>query len=163
MLMRGRITPNNWGTTHSSLFWQCLGTVLATLGVSFSLQIGGLRFSWIWLVILDTFDFNRFTLCPWVMSFFQKLSPAPFLPVSCLTVKASVYNAGNLGSIPGSGRFPGDGNGNPFPYSCLENPMDRGAWCPWGHKESDTIEQLSTVLYTQLLSKWLVYPLLVTN
>ena len=57
----------------------------------------------------------------------------------------------------------GGGRGNPLQYSCVENPMDRGAWCPWGHKESDTIEQLSTVLYTQLLSKWLVYPLLVTN
>ena len=48
--------------------------------------------------------------------------------------KASVYNAGDLGSIPGSGRFPGEGNGNPLQYSCLENPMDRGAWCPWGHR-----------------------------
>ena len=43
--------------------------------------------------------------------------------------KASVYNTGDLGSIPGSGRFPGGGNGNPLQYSCLENPMDRGAWC----------------------------------
>ena len=41
--------------------------------------------------------------------------------------KASVYNAGDLGSIPGSGRSPGEGNGNPLQYSCLENPMDRGA------------------------------------
>ena len=56
--------------------------------------------------------------------------------------KASVYNVGDLGSIPGSGRFPGEGNGNPLQYPCLENPMDRGAWCPWGHKESDTTERL---------------------
>ena len=41
--------------------------------------------------------------------------------------KASVYNVGDLGSIPGSGRFPGEGNGNPFQYSCLENPMNGGA------------------------------------
>ena len=41
--------------------------------------------------------------------------------------KASVYNAGDLGSIPGSGRSPGEGSGNPLQYSCLENPMDRGA------------------------------------
>ena len=51
--------------------------------------------------------------------------------------KASVYNEGDLGSIPGSGRIPGEENGNPLQYSCLENPMDRVAWCPWGHKESD--------------------------
>ena len=42
-------------------------------------------------------------------------------------VKASACNAGDLCSIPGSGRSPGEGNGNPLQYSCLENPMDRGA------------------------------------
>ena len=42
-------------------------------------------------------------------------------------VKASASNAGDLGSIPGLGRSPGEGNGNPLQYSCLENPRDRGA------------------------------------
>ena len=42
--------------------------------------------------------------------------------------KESAYSAGDLGSIPGSGRSPGEGNGNSLQYSCLENPMDRGAW-----------------------------------
>ena len=42
--------------------------------------------------------------------------------------KASVCNAGDPGSIPGLGRDPGEGNGNPLQYFCLENPMDRGAW-----------------------------------
>ena len=42
--------------------------------------------------------------------------------------KASAYNAGDLGSIPGLGISPGEGNGNPFQYSCLENPMDRAWW-----------------------------------
>ena len=42
--------------------------------------------------------------------------------------KASVYNAGDLGSILGSGRFPGEGNGKPLQYSCLENLTDGGAW-----------------------------------
>ena len=42
--------------------------------------------------------------------------------------KAFAYNAGDLGSIPGLGRSPGEGNGNPFQYSRLENPMDGGAW-----------------------------------
>ena len=40
----------------------------------------------------------------------------------------SVCNAGDLGLIPGLGRSPGEGNGNPLQYSCLENPMDRGSW-----------------------------------
>ena len=43
-------------------------------------------------------------------------------------VKASACNAGDMGSIPGSGRSPKEGNGNPLQYSCLENPMDRGTW-----------------------------------
>ena len=42
--------------------------------------------------------------------------------------KASVYNMGDLGSIPGSGRSPGEGNSNPLQYYCLENPMDGGPW-----------------------------------
>ena len=42
--------------------------------------------------------------------------------------KAFAYNAGDLGSIPGSERSPGEGNGNPLQYSCLENPMDQGTW-----------------------------------
>ena len=42
--------------------------------------------------------------------------------------KASAYNAGDPGSTPWSGRSPGEGKGNPLQYSCLENPMDGGAW-----------------------------------
>ena len=60
-------------------------------------------------------------------------------------VKTSARNAGDPGSIPGSGRSPGEGNGNALQYSCLENPMDRGAWwytVPQGRKESDTTERL---------------------
>ena len=48
-------------------------------------------------------------------------------PTSGSDSKASACNAGDLGSVPGLGRSPGEGNGNPFQYSCLENPMDRGA------------------------------------
>ena len=42
--------------------------------------------------------------------------------------KEAAYSAGDLSSIPGSGRSPGEGNGNSFQYFCLENSMDRGAW-----------------------------------
>ena len=57
------------------------------------------------------------------------------LKINCITRdfpgvsdgKASAYNAGNLGLIPGSGRSPGEENGNPLQYSCLKNPMDGGA------------------------------------
>ena len=59
--------------------------------------------------------------------------------------KESACNAGDLGSIPVSGRFPGEGNGNSLQYSCLENPMDRGAWRATVHgvAESDRTEQLT--------------------
>ena len=54
--------------------------------------------------------------------------------------KESASNAGNLGSIPGSGRSPGEGNVNLLQYSCLENSMDRGAWqaTVWGLTKSQT-------------------------
>ena len=55
-------------------------------------------------------------------------------------VKVSACKAGDPGSIPGSGRSPGEGNGNPLQYSCLENPMDGGAWySPQGRKELDMV------------------------
>ena len=53
-----------------------------------------------------------------------------------LVVKNPLAKAGDtrdLGSIPGSGRYPRGGNGNPLQYSCLENPMDRGTWQATGH------------------------------
>ena len=59
--------------------------------------------------------------------------------------KASAYNAGDQGSIPGLGRSPGEGNGNPLQYSCLEKFhrwRSLVGYSPWGHKESDTTERL---------------------
>ena len=52
--------------------------------------------------------------------------------------KASTYNVGDLGSIPRSGRSPGEGNGNPLQYSCLENSMDGEAWWATVHGVSET-------------------------
>ena len=57
--------------------------------------------------------------------------------------KASAYNAGDSGSIPGSQRSPGEGNGNPLQYSCLENPMKRGAWWSTVHPVAKSQTQLS--------------------
>ena len=54
---------------------------------------------------------------------------------------ANAGNTGDIGSIPGSGRSPGEGHDNLFQDSCLENSMDRGAWwATGGHKELDTTE-----------------------
>ena len=62
--------------------------------------------------------------------------------------KASVYNAGDPGSIPGSGRSPGEGNGNPLQYYCLENPMDRGAWQATVHGVAKSQTGLSNFTFT---------------
>ena len=53
---------------------------------------------------------------------------------SSIDSKASACNTGDLGSIPGLGRSPGEGTGNPLQYSCLENPIDRGAWWATVHR-----------------------------
>ena len=58
---------------------------------------------------------------------------------SWLKGKASACNVGDLGLIPGPGRSPGEGNGNPLQYSCLKNSM---GYNPWGCKQSDTTERL---------------------
>ena len=55
------------------------------------------------------------------------------------TVKESACNMGGPSSFPGSGRSPGEGNGNPLQYSCLENPMDRRAW--WATVHGDAKSQ----------------------
>ena len=57
--------------------------------------------------------------------------------------KESVCNVGDLGSIPGSGRYPGEGNGNPLQYSCLENPMDGGTWQATVHGVTKSRSRLS--------------------
>ena len=64
--------------------------------------------------------------------------------------KASAYNAGDPGSIPGLGRSPGEENGNPLQYSCLENPMDRGAWLATLHGVAKSRTQLSDFTMTDL-------------
>ena len=57
--------------------------------------------------------------------------------------KESACSAGDLGSIPGSGRVPGEGNGNPLQCSCLKNPMDRGAWRTTVHGIANSWTRLS--------------------
>ena len=72
--------------------------------------------------------------------------------------KEFICNEGDLGSIPGLGRYPQGGRGNPLQYACLENPHGQRnlvGYSTWGHKELGMTEQLSTAhithLYTDLL------------
>ena len=81
MIMGTRIIPTGDHSLLGLLIvpWNCQGVS----GCIIELEDWGSRFSWIWFVILDPFDFNQFMLCPCSMSFFQKLCSAPFPPVSC--------------------------------------------------------------------------------
>ena len=62
--------------------------------------------------------------------------------------KTSAYNVGDLASIPGLERSPGEGNGSPIQYSCLENPMDGGAWWAIVHGVAKSQIQLSDFTFT---------------
>ena len=66
----------------------------------------------------------------------------------------SICDAGDLGSIPGSGRSPGEGNGNSLQYSCLENPMDRGAWWATVHGATKSQTRLSDFPFMHWRRKW---------
>ena len=63
-------------------------------------------------------------------------------------VKVPACNAGDLGLISGSERFPGEGDGNSLHYSCLENPMDRGVWWATVHGVAKSQTQLSDFTFT---------------
>ena len=63
--------------------------------------------------------------------------------------KASACNVGDLDSIPGLGRSPGAGNGNPRQYSCLGNPMDRGAWWATAYRVANSWTQLKQFIMLQ--------------
>ena len=61
-------------------------------------------------------------------------------------------DARNMGSIPGLGRFPGRGHGNPLQYSCLENPTDRGAWWATAHRSQLDMTEATEHIHTQVFS-----------
>ena len=81
----------------------------------------------------------------------DKLPTAVFLGFTCGSAgKESACNAGDLDLIPGLGRSPVEGHGNPLQYSYLENPHGQRSlegYSPWGHKESDMIERISLHFY----------------
>ena len=65
--------------------------------------------------------------------------------------KESACNVGDLSSTPGTGRSPGEGNGNPLQYSCLKNPTDRGAWQAIAHRVAESQTQLSDFTHSLTL------------
>ena len=71
--------------------------------------------------------------------------------------KKNPCNVGDMGSIPGLGRPPGGGHGNPLQYSFLENPHGQKGYGPGGHKESDMTERLRTQMSTKMWVVWLFW------
>ena len=100
-------------------YWLCLALLPLSLGVILSSASGS-------FLTGMCCHFSRRTSCRWDMEW---------------------HSWRDAGSIPGLGRFPGEGNGNSLQYSCLENPHGQRSLAgnsPWGHRESDVTEQLST-------------------
>ena len=79
-------------------------------------------------------------------------------------VKSPLANAGDvrdMGSIPGWGRSPREGNGNPLQYSCLKNPMDRGAWRAIVHRVTKELDTVQKVLSTGKIKSCIINPALI--
>ena len=98
--------------------------------------------------------------------YFIEKTEATHIHVGGTVVKnlpANAEDTGDMGSKPGLGRYPEGGNGNPLQYSCLENPIDRGALratVPWSHKELDTTEATEHARYDQYLGFPTALPIL---
>ena len=94
------------------------------------------------LNVLNVFSIYDIFNLQWV---YWDITPSQGFPGGS-EIKNPPANEGDLGSIPGLGRSPGEGNGNPFQYSCLGNPVDREAWWATAHgvtKESDMTQRLN--------------------
>ena len=91
-----------------------------------------------------------------VLAFYAFMMVGPWASLVAQTIQASACNAADPGSLRGSGRSPGEGNGNPLQYSCLENSMDGGAWWATVYGVAKSQTRLSN--FTIFLSFFLVPP-----
>ena len=109
-------------------------------------------------------------LSDWLHSLWHSLGPSTHLQMTLFhsflwlsnfpggsDCKVSAYSAGNPASIPGLGRSPGEGNGNPLQYSCLENPMDGGIWWATDHGVAKSQTWLNDFTFTLWLSNIPLY------
>ena len=125
-------------------FWWHAGSLWHSLACRHIMLISALTFTWYLPCVHIYLQISPFHQCTSHVG--RGVHPTPgWASQVALVVKKLPPNAGDIrdtDSIPGSGRSPGGGHGNPLQYSCLENPMDRGAWwaSPWVCKESDMTE-----------------------
>ena len=105
--------------------------LLEWVAISFSRRSSQPR-DWTWVSCIAGRFFTIWALVQWIKGF-----------PGGSEVKTSACNAGDLGLIPGLGRSPGERNGNPLQYSCLENPMDGGAWWATVHRVAKSRTRLS--------------------
>ena len=142
-------SQEKWETLHS-----CYSDIYHCSGIKFSTKFLEIWQYYCYLLLFETLQFTQ--------SIYLNL-------LAVLTVshpfqggsedKASACNAGDLGLIPGLGRSPGEGNGNPLQYSCLENPMEPGG--PQTRKELEVTERLHFLFFgLYLLGVSNTYPLL---
>ena len=110
---------------------------------------------WVWILYIVLLRPNcPYNTCPRIQTLVlcQVIFTMPILLFGS-EVKASACKAGDRGSIPGWRRSPREGNGNPLQYSCLENPMDRGAWWATVHRVPKSQTRLSDFTFTSSKSK----------
>ena len=123
---------------------QLLLLILYILNLLFNSLISAFMF------IMSHFNLSFFACFAVLVQFLKIAFTMGFPPGS--VVKVPACNAGDLGLIPGSGRSPGEGNGNPLQYSCLENPMDGGAWWATVHGVSKSRTRLSNFTFSLSLT-----------
>ena len=168
--MSNSVQPHRWQPTRLPHPWDSPGKNTG-VGCHF------LSNAWKWKMKVKSLSRVRLLATPWTAAYqapppmgvsrqdyWSGVSlPSPrldyslyWLPGSSVT-KEFTCNAGNLGLIPGLGRSPGGGHGNPLQYSCLENPQGQRSLvdcCPWGGKESDMTEQQSIAQKAQHSLFW---------
>ena len=129
-----------WPTEPCPAFHQEVSSLLEQLPLSFVFVLQREVFPWPRTVSLVLFLCIRYTgSC---LIHLQPQITKQVFPGGSVG-KESSCNAGDPGSIPGSGRFSGEGNANPLQYSCLGNPMDRGAWWATVHEVAKSQTQLN--------------------
>ena len=148
------------GNAHLSKRGEALKALVITQSLQKAIIHQRCEKSWLTKQGASLLECSIRTQISWFIIFCWILCSQVLCLSGCSDSKASACNSRDLGSIPGLGRSPGEGNGNPLQYSCLENPQGLRSlvgYSPWRHKEPDTTERLHLMCYSNSLWKQLIF------